>query len=268
VNPELHTQEDTTSGPPQPGDEDQPAERLIKLDIKDLHRRGILDAGFRRRPYEVTPDLRLTVFESGGKVVLAVLAEQHESFVQLESRPLGNGLTWYFRNIQTGRLSRTVYIKGGQVCDRKSAGIAYPSQYLNKTLRSIRRLPLLWSAIFGDLNIPRGPARGMSRMRKLAELRSTLLALRRPSWEKEQVLEQYPECVQIIRYAKRVLKIELASLPPDWDRFLKDDEQPAKRINTVRRSSNEMSATEFTRSLSPKKKADTKRLRPLSGRRA
>lgn len=95
--------------------------------------------------------------------------------IQLVKRQVGRGERWFFKEGGTNILCETMYFYG-RFISRQTARLPYRSQGASKIQRLVRKAEKLQTKILGTGE--RGPARGRSRISKLAELDETTKVIR------------------------------------------------------------------------------------------
>jgi hypothetical protein len=192
------------------------AHKLRGFSIEDLYYMNMLHVGCNTR----------TVVQEGVSLT-TTLASEHPKFkirmrkqvfiYDLVSRPFGKRLAWFFRDPATGRLVKSIYIFEGKVGSRAALDGLYASQFQSKTYRQLMRMDKLILAIEGNKVSHVGPARGKSRLRKLAHLRRLFAEVRSADRQREKVLAKFPQFERTISVAKALLKREIPKLPKGWD---------------------------------------------------
>ena len=135
----------------------------------------------------------------------------------LVSRPFGTGLSWFFRDLVTGGLVKSIYVTPEGMGCRYIVGGLYASQFQDKVFRKLLRMDKLRLSIEGASLQGFGRARGKSRLRKLADLRRLLKEVQFADQQREKVLAEFPQFTRTISLSKLLLKRELPKLPKGWD---------------------------------------------------
>jgi hypothetical protein len=137
--------------------------------------------------------------------------------LQLVSRPLRNGLVWYFQDPLSRRLVTSVYFTNeGLRYGQKAAGALYASQFQSKTHRQVVRMDQLISDINGDPDTRVGRARGASKLKKLQHLSRIFSDVRAADRETGKVLAKLPMLYFTILAANNILKRELGKSHKSW----------------------------------------------------
>jgi hypothetical protein len=136
----------------------------------------------------------------------------------LESRPLGRGLVWYFRDPMSDALCTTIYFTEQITGSRKSVDALYSSQFQPKTYRKLLRMAKLAVAIGGDPDSNLAPGRGNRKAKNVKKLKELLGELVSNQGLLDEILDEYPETWMIPLTAIDALR-KIDKLPRAWERF-------------------------------------------------
>jgi hypothetical protein len=140
--------------------------------------------------------------------------------LRLESRRLGRGLVWYFKDPMSGALCAKLFRSNGILASRKSVGALYVSQFQHKIFRTILRMQTLIIAIDGDgTDGIRGPGRGSRKLKNVDQLRQKMSEIVANKESLEKVLQKNPWLQIIPLTAMTILRRELVKLPRGWVAF-------------------------------------------------
>ena len=109
-----------------------------------------------------------------------------------------------------------IYFAENGICSRESLGALYASQFQSKTHRQLLRMDKLVRQIDGDRGVGIGPARGTSKIKKLADLNRILSEVRAADREREKVLSKFSQLRLTISAANTLLKRELGNAHESW----------------------------------------------------
>jgi hypothetical protein len=191
---------------------------LKKLSIKMLKEWGLLQVGCNNR-----------ISFDNGTVIAANLAGKRTTcrigqgkntlILRLDSRPLGSGLVWYFRDPASGALCTKLFFTESFIGSRKTVGALYWTQFQDKTYRKLLRMGKLIGAINGDPDGNIGPGRGSRKLKNIERLRQKVSEIVSNQEQLEKTLDNYPELGKIPQTAIAILRRELPKLPREWEKF-------------------------------------------------
>jgi len=191
---------------------------MSHVTIAQLKRWGLLRIG-QTNWYDYSDEICLVTRLIGKRGVfkLRAKADKREISIALESRSLGKGLVWYFRDKASRRLFKAVYHSdAGLVCGRNAAGGLYASQFQSKCHRQLLRMDRLILKIDGDPNGGIGPARGGSKLKKLQDLSQIFSEVRAADRQRHAVLAKFPQLYYTICSANILLERELGKSHKSW----------------------------------------------------
>jgi hypothetical protein len=154
--------------------------------------------------------------------------------LSLESRRLGGGLVWYFKDPESRKLCTKIYFNGKKFGSRETVGAVYVSQYGDKTLAKLLSIDKQVHAIKGNPDSNISPARGKRKSAIVERLERDLSELVSNPKPLEKILERGAYLERITDDAIAILRLELPTLSKkflDFERLRKkirksdDDDQ-------------------------------------------
>jgi hypothetical protein len=202
--------------------------KMSRFTIAQLKEWGLLEIGETNR-HVIGDEFSLSTTLAGKHTAFKVRLQKRQLVIAMESRRLGKGLVWYFRDPDSGRLVKSVYLtKEDLLYGRKAAGGLYASQFQSKCHRQLLRMDQLIRRIDGDWADRRGPARGESRLKKFRDLSRIFSEVRAAGRERELLLDKIPQLYLTINAANLLLKREFGKLHKSW---VPPEQLPKRRGN-------------------------------------
>ena len=191
---------------------------LQKLSIKNLKNWDLLQLGCNNRK-SLDNGLEIETSLADERKTCRIAIEKNFLIFQLESRPLGGGLVWYFRDPASGALCTTLYFHNGLVGSRKTVKALYVTQFQDKTYRKLLAMGKLVVAINGDPDSNIGPGRGSRKLKNIETLRQKVGEIVSIQEHLDKILDINPELLRIPQSAMATLRRELLRLPKEWEKF-------------------------------------------------
>ena len=204
-------------------------EKGKRLSIDEIKGLRLLSPGKHRYDFK-EPPFSVTTVISDEHASVGLHTPWTLTIIELASRPLGSGLTWYFYLRDRKKLCRYLYLdpRTGRYVPREHLGLVYRSQYQSPAQRLLMRLRVLVRAIEGDEGRQIGRARGASRRRKLAELKAAHAWLACNRVHADKIIERFPFFEKLMTIA--------------WS-LLDGEKQKARERERLRKLKNELKKT-------------------------